>query len=245
MLPLLIPAGIGAGLFALPALYGAGKNKPRMAGEGPKPPQKPQGALEPGTPFIDSEGQLKVWGGPNYGTQSPEAWQKLTGQENVNIAMGQARGSLPEPGKAPPLEIPPPPPVGETGTDFPETSKEAQQTEDPYLTLLADLVKRFTPEQLDALKAADQRRQLEAQAQLFEQSMRKGEEISRRQIEQTKLNNWANIEQTRIAANLTGSALVGQAMYLSAQPNVNTISAMNEGLKTALSPFQTKLGVRA
>lgn len=245
MLPLLAPLDVSARILGLPSLSGAIENKFRMAGEGPKPSQKPQVSLKPGTPFYDSEGQLKIWGGPNYGPQSPEAWEKLTGQENVNIAMAQARGSLPEPGKAPPLEIPPPPPVGETGTNFPETSEEAQKTEDPYLTVLTDLVKRFTPEEINAQKTADFERLLAAQAALAEQSMRKGEEISRRQIEQTKLNNWANLEQTRIAANLTGSALVGQAMYLSAQPNVNTIAAMNEGLKTALSPFQTKLGVRA
>lgn len=242
----LLPLAIGAGLFALPALYGAGQQQPRMAGQGPKPQQKPKGSLEPGTPFINSEGQLKIWGGPNYGAQSPEAWAKLTGQENVNIEMGRARGSLPEPGKAPPLDIPLPPPVGETGTDFPETSEEAQKTKDPYMDSLLDFLRKSgSPEAVNALEQARLERLLAAQAALAEQSMRKGEEISRRQIEQTRLNNWANIEQTRIAANLTGSALVGQAMYLSAQPNVNTITAMNEGLKTALSPFQAKLSVRS
>jgi len=235
----LVPIAIGAGLFAAPALFGEPK-KQRMAGEGPI---TPEGALKPGTPYLDNEGQVKIWGGPNYGGQTPEAWQKLTGQTITGLEAARSKGQFPAVEKAPGLDVPtatvlPP-------TDYPGTSADAQKTGDPYVDRIFDRLEKTTsPEQINELEEAKLDRYIRLARELYEQSYAKGVEISRRQAELERLRQWGALEQTRIAANLTGQALVAQSMYLSAVPNVSVIDAMNKGTATALAPFQFRLGVR-
>lgn len=239
----ILPIAIGAGLFGAGAFLGGSQKAPRMAGQGPDA----AGGLKPGTPFINEEGQMKIWGGPNYGAQSPESWAKLTGgQPNVNIEMGQARGSLPEPTKAPPLELPETPPIPGGGMDFPQESAEAQSTADPNLERILKILEgRTSTETINELEEARLERLIRAQQALAEQSYAKGQEISRRQAEIERLRQWGAVEQTRIAANVTGNALLAQGMYLSAIPNVSVMDAMTKGTQAALAPFQFKLGTRS
>lgn len=237
--PLLVPIAIGAGFFGLGALGGS-QQKPRMAGEGPGA----KGEMAPGTAYLDEKGELKVWGGPNYGPQSVAAWEKMTGQRVTGLEQAQTKGTLPPIEKAPPLEVPPAPPLPPP-TNFPETSAEAQKTIDPNLEAILDVLKgRTSSESINELEEARLDRLIRAQQALSEQSYQKGLEISRRQAELERLKQWGAVEQTRIAANLANTALVGQAMYLSAVPNVSVMDAMTKGTQAALAPFQFKLGVR-
>lgn len=235
----LAPIAIGAGLFAAPALFG-GPKKQRMAGEGPL---TPEGALKPGTPYLDEQGELKIWGGPNYGGQTPAAWQKLTGQTITGLEAAKSKGQFPTPEKAPGLDVPTAPVL--PPSNYPATSEQAQQTGDPFKQEILEILKKGTSkEAINALEEARLERLLRAQEALAEQSYAKGVEISRRQAELERLRQWGALEQTRVAANLTGQALVAQSMYLSAVPNVSVIDAMNKGTATALAPFQFRLGVR-
>ena len=235
----LAPIAIGAGLFAAPALFG-GPQKPRMAGEGPT---TPEGALKPGTPFLDNEGEVKIWGGPNYGAQTPAAWQKLTGQTITGLEAARSKGQFPAPEKAPPLEVPTAPVL--PPTNYPGASAGAQQTGDPFKQEILDILKKGTnKEAINALEEARLERLLRAQEALAEQSYAKGVEISRRQAELERLRQWGALEQTRIAANLTGQALVAQGMALAATPNVSVMDAMTKGTAVAIAPFALRLGVR-
>ncbi len=236
-LPLLVPIGIGAGLFGAGAMLG-GPQKPRMAGQGPSP----EGEMPPGTLYIDEKGDKKVWGGPNYGPQSVEAWEKLTGQRPTGLDQAQTKGTLPPVKKAPPLNIPDQRPPQ---TNFPETSETAQQTIDPNLQAILDILEgRTAPESINEIEEARLDRLLRAQQALAEQSYLKGQEISRRQEELERLKQWGALRQTQVAANLASTALVAQAMSLAATPNVSVMDAMSKGTQTALAPFQFKLGVR-
>lgn len=239
MLPLLAPVAIGAGLFGLGAVLG-GPQKPRMAGEGPSP----KGEMPPGTTYIDADGEIKVWGGPDYGPQSVASWEKMTGQRATGLDQAQTKGTLPPVQKAPPLEVPPAPPLPPP-TNFPDASEKAQQTIDPNLQAVLDILKGQTSsESINALEEARLDRLLRAQQALAEQSYQKGLEISRRQAELERLRQWGAVEQTRIAANLANTGLVAQAMTLAATPNVSVMDAMTKGTQAALAPFQFKLGVR-
>ena len=234
-LPLLLP--IATGYYASKAML-EGPQKPRMAGQGPSP----EGEMPPGTLYIDEKGDTKVWGGPNYGPQSVEAWEKLTGKPPTGLDQARTKGTLPPVQKAPPLNIPDQRPPQ---TDFPETSEKAQQTIDPNLQAVLDILEgRTAPESINELEEARLDRLLRAQQALAEQSYLKGQEISRRQAELERLKQWGALRQTEVAANLASTALVAQAMSLAATPNVSVMDAMSKGTQTALAPFQFKLGVR-
>jgi len=238
MLPLLAPLDPTV-INAISGLFGKPK-KQRMAGEGPI---TPEGVLKPGTPYLDDKGQLKIWAGPNYGGQTPEAYQKLTGQTITGLEAARSKGQFPAVEKAPGLDVPtatvlPP-------TNYPETSADAQKTGDPYVDRTFDILEKTTSYEQSKQRLDDEAdRIIRVATELAEQGFAKGVERTRRETELERLRQWGALEQTRIAANLTGQALVAQSMYLSAVPNVSVIDAMNKGTATALAPFQFRLGVR-
>jgi len=242
--------GFNAALaFGLPGLgaFGASKlasaamgqeaQKTRMAGEK---------FLKPGTPYIDSEGKMKIWGGDAYGPQSVESWTKLTGgKPNVNIEMGRARGALPTPQKAPPLNLPKEPPIPGGGTDFSKEVDKGQSIEDPNFVEILKILKATTdPSTVSRLEDERLKRILTANEALSRESRLKGEEISRRQESLKRIEQWGAIEQTRLTANAVGMANFAQVAYLAGVPNVNVIDAMTRGTQAALAPLQFKLGVR-
>ena len=227
----------------IPPARGQEEPKPRMAGEK---------FLKPGTPTIDSEGQMKIWGGDKYGLQSVESWTKLTGgKPNVNIEMAQARGvlsspGLPKPEKAAPLNLPKEPPIPGGGINFPGEVDKGQKIEDPFMAQLFEMVKNRTdPNTRNKLADEDLKRFIIASEALSRESRLKGEEISRRQESIKRIEQWGAIEQTRLAANAAAMGNLAQGIYLAGVPNVNVTDAMTRGTQAALAPFQFKLGVRA
>lgn len=243
--------GVNAALAfgGLPGLAAFGASKfipPAMGQEAPKPRMAGEKFLKPGTPYIDSEGQMKIWGGDTYGPQSVESWTKLTGgKPNVNIEMGRARGELPKPEKAPPLNLPKEPPIPGGGTNFPTEVDKGQKIEDPYLAQLVEMYRNSTdPNTRNKIADADLKRFVIASDVLSRESRLKGEEISRRQESIKRIEQWGAIEQTRLAANAVAMGNLAQGIYLAGVPNVNVTDAMTRGTQAALAPFQFKLGVR-
>jgi len=227
----------------IPPARGQEEPKPRMAGEK---------FLKPGTPTIDSEGQMKIWGGDKYGLQSVESWTKLTGgKPNVNIEMAQARGvlsspGLPTPQKAPPLNLSKEPPIPGGGTNFSTEVDKGQKVEDPNLIEILKILRNTVdPNTRNRLADEDLKRILTANEAFSRESRLKGEEISRRQESIKRIEQWGAIEQTRLAANAAAMGNLAQGIYLAGVPNVNVTDAMTRGTQAALAPFQFKLGVRA
>lgn len=237
----------GLGAFAASKLI-----PPAMSQEAPKPRMAGEEFLKPGTPYIDSEGKMKIWGGNAYGPQSVESWTKLTGgKPNVNIEMGQARGALTSPGlptpqKAPPLNLSKEPPIPGGGTNFPTEVDKGQKVEDPNLIEILKILKATTdPATVSRIEDERLKRILTANEALSRESRLKGEEISRRQESIKRIEQWGAIEQTRLAANAAAMGNLAQGIYLAGVPNVNVTDAMTRGTQAALAPFQFKLGVRA
>ena len=168
------------------------------------------------------------------------------GKPNVNIEMGRARGELPKPEKAPPLNLPSEPPIPGGGTSFPAEVDKGQKIEDPNLAEILKILKNTTdPATVSRIEDERLRRILTASDALSRESRLKGEEISRRQESIKRIEQWGAIEQTRLAANAVGMTTLAQGIYLAGVPNVNVTDAMTRGTQAALAPFQSKLGVRA
>jgi hypothetical protein len=184
-----------------------------------------------------------IWGGPDYGAQTPAAWQRLTGQTITGLEAARSKGQFPSIVKAPGLNVPAQKALPQT--DYSETSAAAQKERDPDLQELIGFLKTSTTaEKINALEEARLQRLLRAQEGLAELSYAKSLEVSRRQAELERLRQWGALEQTRIAANLTGQALVAQSMALAATPNVSVMDAMTKGTAVAIAPFALRLGVR-
>lgn len=196
----------------------------------------PSAALSLGLPGLAAFGASKFIP-PAMGQGAPKP--RMAGERVL------ASRELPEPEKAPPLNLPSEPPIPGGGTSFPVEVDKGQKIEDPNLAEILKILRNTTdPATVSRIEDDRLRRILTASDALSRESRLKGEEISRRQESIKRIEQWGAIEQTRLAANAVGMTTFAQALYLAGVPNVNVTDAMARGTQAALAPFQFKLGGR-
>lgn len=237
------PLGVVAGQLVAPALSSAFKPTTKV-----------------GTVLSYLNGKpYKVFAGP-WGEQSFESYETLRARDPKSfpavsgVLPSSVTKSRPQPSAA--ASTPPAPPVTDTDWTTPPAGGLGDQTEgfgtpqdiatenypaqvqapgkDPILDEILGLAKgSLSPEFLKA-RTDEAIRQFAATSAVTEAlGAEKSEQRRRREVELAKIDQWTRAFQAKTAADALSNIAMGQAVIAFQQPNVNTLSALNQGATAA------------